>query len=90
MRIALLLVLASGCKSEPDRWEGFFYPDRHDLSISGRSRPLPDLQSCRSWAAAEKSRAERAGFTDTDYECGKNCKPSDLGGDLSVCEETVR
>jgi hypothetical protein len=88
VRIVILAILGlASCKSEPDRWDGFFYPERRDLSKWGRGGPFSDLSTCRAWAEVERFRAERAGFTDTDYECGKNCKPRD---GMNVCEETLR
>lgn len=86
MRWLPLFVISLACTSESDRWDGFFYPDAGDLVKYERGGPFRDLQSCRNWAAEKKSKAKR---TNTDYECGKNCRPAGLEG-MNVCEETVR
>jgi hypothetical protein len=83
-------VYKSGGVTTPDRWSGWVYPygvssPSHTWRSGG---PFETFDRCRAWAHGELQRLFPDGIpSDADYECGKNCKPSDLGG-LNVCEET--
>ncbi len=77
-------------------WSGFVYPNRGDLTDHRRLGAYPTLAACR--AAAVTYLADLQGATvamrgagrdmEGDYECGRNCRPSEFG--LQVCEETTR
>ncbi len=88
LTIAIVIIaLFAYFKLTPDKWVGFYYPNRADLTRYTQSPQLGSIEECRSWVNAQVP----AGINsyDYDYECGKNCKfRSDL--DINVCEETLR
>jgi hypothetical protein len=69
-----------------DRWKGWVYPNRGNLSESTFVGDYDRLEDCRA-AALAVLRAHHAEITG-DYECGRGCKPWQAG--MYVCEETVR
>jgi len=75
----------SGCG---ETWEGFVYPNKHDLTEHVGIGSYKSLEECRASALAalqNVSSVERG-----DYECGLNCKTdNDLGG-IKICKETLR
>ena len=73
----------------PDVWTGYLYPNKYDLTQHVETGAYESLENCRAATLAE---AWRRGFTanQIDYECGLNCKLSDTGSGLSICEETKR
>lgn len=84
--IVLVIALAlAGCS---DRWEGFVYPDKENLTKHFGIGEYETLEACR-WAArtALLQHADR-GLEQGDYECGLNCKP--FGNDMKVCDKTER
>jgi hypothetical protein len=84
--LPLAVVLLVGCsKRKVDRWQGWFYPDSSNLTKAVELGEFESLEGCRAAAQARVRTAEEP--RDTDYECGKNCRPSDYG--LNVCEETL-
>jgi hypothetical protein len=79
-------VLATGCRAE-DRWSGFVYPFRSDLTKHGTTGEFPTLESCRAEALATM---ERNGWTESgEYGCGLNCRPWN-DSDMMICEKTER
>jgi hypothetical protein len=80
-RVLLLSALLLACgSSEQDRWEGFVYPDRDDLTRHRVIGTFSSMDECLS-AVREEAGPEGA------YECGLNCRAGSDG--LSVCERTV-
>ena len=82
---SVLILLGAGCG---ERWIGFYYPDRSDLSVSRRSQELSSLEECRSWVDDQRS-LRRDEETQDDYECGRRCR-YDKDWDGYICKETVR
>lgn len=82
LAVVLLVAILSGCGSG-NRWLGFVYPDKTNLieyRIVGEFRDLNDCLSAVNKAAGPNGA----------YECGLNCKPSEVpGSDLYACERTV-
>lgn len=71
-------------------WMGFFYPNGDDLNTYVVSPNTYDnVEDCRNWIYSMANNQDANGNTYYDYECGKNCKPSEYGIDLYVCDETV-
>ncbi len=83
----LALFLLSGCS---ERWEGFVYPNRENLSnfiVTGRFDTLDD---CR---ASSMDILKKLKIRNGDYECGKNCQGSvgdSIIGKARMCERTER
>ena len=81
----LFLIFLAGCSA--DRWEGWVYPNRDDLTVDVQIGEFDSLESCR--ASARNLMAQSGWQEPGDYECGLNCEfNSDYG--LSVCEKTER
>lgn len=83
-----LLVIAlfvSGCS---DRWEGFVYPNKNNLSTFVNIGSFETLESCRAKSIARLDALSKR--LTGDYECGKNCDSGAKLGGLKICEETVR
>lgn len=75
-----------GCS---DRWEGFVYPNRNNLSNHRNLGAFESLEMCR--AAAKGFLTEIKALESGDYECGKNCdNGSNFSSGIKVCEETLR
>lgn len=83
--VMLLSIFLISCGGE--KWEGFVYPNKNDLTADKYIGTYGSLESCRAaaWEMLSKISSMEAG----DYECGLNCKPSDFG-DIKVCEKTER
>ena len=81
----LLLIFVAGCTA--DKWEGWVYPDRTDLTIDVQIGEFDSLESCR--ASARNLMAQSGWQESGDYECGLNCEYRRKYG-LSVCEKTER
>lgn len=73
-------------------WSGYFYPNADNLSTWIESEETFDnIEACRSWARQERemyvlTNPELAVETESDYECGLNCKYRD---GFNVCKETI-
>ena len=81
----MLLVFLAGCTA--DRWEGWVYPDRTDLTVDVQIGEFDSLESCR---ASARNLMIQSGWQESgDYECGFNCEYHSRSG-LSVCEKTER
>ncbi len=84
--IALFVVAGSfGCAD--DVWRGFIYPDRGNLLTHVSIGSYSTVDDCRAAAQAYLRGIEAVDAG--DYECGKNCRPSEYS-DLQVCQETSR
>lgn len=83
--IVTVTLFLSACSQD---WEGFVYPNKHDLTNHIGVDHHKSLEECRaaSIAALNKVSSVERG----DYECGLNCKADGGLGDLKVCEETLR
>jgi len=84
----IIAFFASWWPFSPDKWEGFVYPDKHDLTIHKNIGVYESLESCRS-AAIYKLRIVSE-LKQGDYECGLNCERRDGYGGIKICEETSR
>lgn len=82
--LAFFLLLC-GCS---DNWEGFVYPNKHDLTKHIGIGTYKSLEECRASAleALQKVSSVERG----DYECGLNCKTDDNLGGIKICKETLR
>lgn len=72
----------------PPTWIGFFYPDQNNLFDHKQSYELKSLEECRDWIDEMSSIYDPNNTGMYDYECGKNCKLSDSGVGIYVCDET--
>jgi hypothetical protein len=70
------------------KWTGFYYPNEGDLITHVKSSELNSIDACREWVngMANKYNPDGYGY---DYECGKNCKLSETGSGLFICDETI-
>ncbi len=87
--LVLLILLAGWCFWPSEKWRGFFYPDKDNLSNHVETGLFDSLEECRdaTTAYAEDLGIPRSRY---DYECGLNCKAEDSTGGLYVCEETTK
>ena len=77
-------ILLTGCA---EKWDGFVYPNKHDLTNHLAIGQFATLEQCRHFALLVLNTAPlhpSAG----DYECGLNCKP--MGDGMNLCEKTER
>ena len=76
--IALTILFTSGCNLfEPDHYDVFIYPNRHDLTkdiYAGRYDSVSE--------ARDVAQSYMKNYSNGDYEIGKNCTSEGL------CEET--
>lgn len=73
--------------SNNDSWIGFYYPDANNLDKWVQSDKLDSLDECRDWV--DGMVLARYQDTNSDYECGQNCKYDSLL-EINVCEETLQ
>lgn len=81
MLIACSLLVACS-----ERWDGYAYPDRSDLSRHRYVGEFTSLEECRGATQDVLRRVEvrpRGG----DYECGLNCRGN---GYPRICDRTER
>ena len=69
-----------------DKWTGFYYLNRDDLSMYFNSSEFNSLEECRGWVM-NKVRMGRPTFP-LNYACGKNCRIEKYGGE-HICEFTT-
>lgn len=72
-------------------WEtvdGYYYPDRTDLTRHVAHTGFSSVDDCRAWIYAEAERQKDAGLARGDYECGVGKMRSEYG--LNVYRATVR
>ena len=79
----LVYALLGGCS---EKWDGFVYPDKYDLTRHYSIGSHKSLEACR--LAARTALYQGRGIDAGDYECGLNCKPID--GGMNLCEKTER
>jgi hypothetical protein len=72
---------------QEERWEGFVYPDKSELTIHKNIGEFKSLESCRS--AAQNKLIQISSLERGDYECGLNCE-FNSNYDMNVCKETKR
>lgn len=72
---------------QEERWEGFVYPNRNNLSIHQNIGEFESLESCR--VASKNMLYQLNAQNSGDYECGLNCE-FNLDYGLNVCKETHR
>ena len=73
-----------------EKWQGWVYPDRTNLSNSiSVGKDFKSLTDCRS---ACVNRINASGYKNADYECGLNCKPMypNIPDSVIVCKKTER
>jgi len=71
-----------GCEQ---RWNGFFYPNGVEGKVE-YSSTFKSKEDCLDWC---HQKANSSNTSAADFECGKNCKLSEFGTGLYICEETV-
>jgi hypothetical protein len=79
--LAIFMLTACG-----ERWSGFVYPNKQDLSSHQAVGDHPSLEACRL-AAADLISVLPGGGRNADYECGLDCKSR---SGLLVCSRTDR
>jgi hypothetical protein len=85
LTLTLVLLLCVGCS---DKWEGFVYPNKHDLTKHRNLEHFSSLEECR--AAARGVLAELNALERGDYECGKNCDDGSKLGGIKICKEICK
>lgn len=80
-----LLAVFSGCDTNLETWQGFYYPQGEGLGPNRSewvySDPYRTRGECDAWAKRTLQEKKNGGVS-----CGKNCKPTDNGFN---CAETV-
>jgi len=90
LKVVVTILIVWGVYSfiNADKYIGFYYPDKNNLSEDISSIVTFDsLDSCRDWVDEQVSIFNPDG-NGYDYECGKNCDSS--GGKPYVCDETLK
>lgn len=77
----VILLVISLCSCKGEKWMGFVYPDKNDLSIHKIIGEYKSLNECLTSANAEAG-------TRGSSECGLNCEQNYEYG-MFVCKETV-
>jgi hypothetical protein len=73
-----------------EKWQGWVYPDRTNLSNSiSVGKDFKSLSDCRA-ACVNKINTSR--YNNADYECGLDCKPlyPNIPDSVMVCKKTER
>jgi hypothetical protein len=84
--VALAFVpLVAGCEN---RWQGFVYPDRTNLTRHVGLGEFRSLEECRT--ACRNVLSGLGALRDGDYECGLNCRDDPGLPGIRVCKETSR
>jgi hypothetical protein len=68
-----------------DRWLATVYPDAPSLLTHVHLDEFGTLDQCR---IAANNYFRHNDISDGIYECGLNCEPLGLEGDMRLCEET--
>ncbi|MBX9587386.1 MAG: hypothetical protein K2X50_09020 [Gammaproteobacteria bacterium] len=76
--MCLILLSISGCPIK-ERWSGYIYTDKENLTHSKFIGEFSSLEECRNTAITELKTIHA--LTAGDYECGLNCEDG-------VCKET--
>jgi hypothetical protein len=77
-------ILLSGCG---ERWSGFVYPNRNDLTKHINIGDYKTLEEC---GRAARNNLQVMKAYEGDYECGLNCKPMPNMPSVNLCEKTER
>ena len=83
--LAVVVAIVYGCTR--DEWEGFVYPNKHNLTIHHNIGTFDSLESCRT--AALNTLNNISSIRQGDYECGLNCR-SEPYMSIKICEDTLR
>jgi hypothetical protein len=83
----IVAFFASWWPFQVERWEGFVYPNKNDLTIHKNIGEFESLDICRG--AAKNKLHQIKSFGKGDYECGLNCEFNSNYG-INVCKETKR
>ena len=83
--ILILSIFLFGCS---ERWDGFVYPNKNDLSNHIAIGTFESIESCRE--SATRTLNSISSTQRGDYECGLNCKTQSLQTDLKICDETSK
>jgi len=93
------------CQGKPDRWSGFVYPDKQNLTVHIHIGEFPSLEQCRDAARLKLKQLFTEGCSSpTQNSERRRCSEDPLvlgdyecgrncesrGSGLSVCAETVR
>ena len=75
----------------PVRFVGYFYPVYGETSKFIESEPLKTIEDCRDWAEDQADNYGGSGYSNYDYECGKDCYKGDPygGGVIHTCKTSV-
>ncbi len=86
--LILFLSIITSCSKVSDllnpRWTAIVYPNGDNLTSYLNLGDFNSFEECRN-ACVSWLKGRGAAYSG-DYECGKNCKPSEYG--VLVCEET--
>lgn len=92
LKYLVLFFLIIGCENPTEEWIGFVYPDRTNLENHLVVGPFTYFGACQTASRNRISQLVLDGVvehpTDSDYECGLNCKLHAEG--VAVCEETLK
>lgn len=93
--VAALILLwpsASACDDgmSDGPWSGWVYPDRSNLLVDEYLGLFPSLDACRARALQRLAALEQQSGRIGDYECGSNCRLSETGSGLNICDQTSR
>jgi hypothetical protein len=86
----LILVSSSAHSFWNDKWSGWVYPDKNDLTKYTKiGTEFSSLEDCRGQC---KKTIASAGYPNADYECDLNCKPmnSNDPNSVMICKKTLR
>jgi hypothetical protein len=84
----LLLLIAFVLPACSERWEGFVYPNKSDLSKHIGIGTYQSLDECRASAVDVLSKV--SSIQGGDFECGLNCRSDGALPGMKVCEETSK
>ena len=83
--VMTLGLLLTSCDLISERWDGYVYPDRSNLTnFRSAGKGFGSLGECR---AACVSMIRSNNWQNADYECGLNCKYKD---GINICKKTER
>ncbi len=83
---AISLFVLTGC--DDDKWEGYAYPDRSNLTVHKFVGVFATLDECRVNSISLLNQI--SSLQKGDYECGLNCEYKKGYGELRICEKTVK
>jgi len=88
--LAILLIPTSSNSFFGEKWQGWVYPDKSNLTkFVSVGKDFKSLSDCR---AACVNKIKSSNYQNADYECGLNCKPMNPNDPNSVmiCKKTER